>query len=64
MMKPVFLGISFVLLIVGAVLAYGARKLLEKFYKQPFDEKEIGILKSIGLLTVMAGAILLFVVGR
>lgn len=64
MMKPVFLGISFVLLVLGAIIAYGARKLLEKFYNQPFDEKEIGILKSIGLLTVVAGAILLFVVGR
>ena len=56
-MKPVFWAISAILLVGGAVISYGARKLLETFYKQPFDEKEVGILKSIGLFTVLAGAV-------
>ncbi len=63
-MKPVLLALSIVLIVVGAVISYGARKWLEKFYKRPYDEKEISILKSIGLLTVLIGAVLLFVVGR
>ncbi len=63
-MKPVLLALSLVLLAAGAVIAYGARKWLEKFYKQPYDEKEVSILKSVGLLFVLAGAVILFLVGR
>ncbi len=54
--------LSLALLVVGAVTAYGARFFLDKFYKKEYSEKEIGVLKSIGLFIALAGAIIIFTI--
>ncbi len=54
--------LSFALLVIGAVTAYGAKFFLDKFYKKEYSEKEIGILKSAGLFTALAGAIIIFTI--
>lgn len=54
--------LAFVLLAVGAILAYGSGFFLNKFYKKEFGEKEVGILKSVGLITALAGAIIIFTI--
>ncbi|MBQ6998779.1 MAG: hypothetical protein IJN62_03220 [Clostridia bacterium] len=54
--------LSLALLVVGAVIAYGARFFLDKFYKKECSEKEIGILKSVGLFIALAGAIIIFTI--
>ena len=55
-------SLAFVLLAIGAVIAYGARLFLDKLYKKEYGEKEVGILKSIGLITALAGAIIIFTI--
>ena len=54
--------LAFALLIIGAAIAYGAKLILDKLYKKGYGEKEIGILKSIGLFTALAGAIIIFTI--
>ena len=54
--------IAFILLVIGAFLSYGATFLLDRFYKKEYAEKEIATLKSVGLFTALAGAIIIFVV--
>lgn len=54
--------LSLALLIAGAVIAYGAKFFLSKFYKKEYSEKEIAILKSVGLFTALAGAIIIFTI--
>lgn len=54
--------LALVLLVIGAVMAYGAKPILDKFYKKEFCEKEIGILKSVGLIVALAGAIIIFTI--
>lgn len=55
-------ALAFALLTAGAVVAYGARLILDKLYKKEYGEKEIGILKSIGLFTALAGAVIIFTI--
>lgn len=55
-------ALAFVLLAAGAVLGYGARLILDKLYKKEYGEKEIGILKSVGLITALAGAVIIFTI--
>lgn len=54
--------LSLALLFIGAVIAYGARFLLNKFYRKEYSEREIGILKSVGLFVALAGAIIIFTI--
>ena len=54
--------LSLVLLAVGAITAYGAKFFLDRFYKKEYSEKEIGILKSVGLFIALAGAIIIFTI--
>lgn len=54
--------IAFVLLVIGALISYCATFFLDKFYKKEYGEKEIAVLKSVGLFTALAGAIIIFVV--
>lgn len=54
--------LSLVLLAVGAITAYGAKFFLARFYKKEYSEKEIGILKSVGLFIALAGAIIIFTI--
>lgn len=53
-----FLPIVF--LVIGAILVYGAKPILKKANRRRAAEKEIGILKSIGLMIALLGAILIF----
>lgn len=55
-------ALAFVLLVAGAFIAYGAKLILDKFYKKEYDEKEVGILKSVGLLMALAGAVIIFTI--
>jgi len=54
--------LSLVLLVVGAITVYGAKFFLDRFYKKEYSEKEIGILKSVGLFIALAGAIIIFTI--
>lgn len=53
--------VSCILLVLGAVIAYGSNLILSKFYKKEYGEKEVAVLKTIGLLVALAGAIIIFV---
>ena len=52
--------IPIVLLIIGAIAVYGAKPILKKANHRRPTEKEIGIFKSIGLMLVALGSILVF----
>jgi len=54
--------IALILLAVGACISYGAKPILDKFSKQEYGEKEVAVLKSVGLFTALAGAIIIFVI--
>lgn len=54
--------LALALLLIGAVMAYGAKFFLGKFYKKEYGEKEIGVLKTIGLFVALAGAIIIFTI--
>jgi len=54
--------LAFALLVIGAVVAYGANALLKTFYKKDYGEKELAVLKTVGLLIALAGAIIIFVI--
>lgn len=53
--------VSFIMLVVGAVITYGSNFILSKFYKKEYSDKEIAVLKNIGLFIALAGAIIIFV---
>lgn len=55
----IFSPLSVVLLLLGAVLCYGAKPILGIFYKKP-DEKWVLIIKLIGMLMAIAGVIIIF----
>ena len=50
------------LLLVGALLVYGANPILSRFHGKEFGEKEIATVKTIGLFVALAGAIIIFVI--
>jgi len=54
--------IALILLAVGACISYGAKPILDKFSKQEYGEKEVAVLKTVGLFTALAGAIIIFVI--
>ena len=56
--------LAFALLIAGAILGYGAGPLLEKVLKREATEREVGIWKSVGLLTALAGAVIIFIIKK
>lgn len=53
--------LAFALIIIGAVLVYGARPILKKVFKKEGGEKETAVLKTAGLLIALVGAIIIFV---
>lgn len=54
--------LSFALLILGAVMVYGAKFILEKALKKECGDREIATLKTIGLFVALIGAIIIFVI--
>ncbi len=50
------------LLAIGAIVAYGSNLILSKFYHKEFGEKETAIVKTVGLLIALVGAIIIFVI--
>ena len=53
---------ALVLLVIGAIVVYGSGFFLDKFYKKEYNEKQVGILKSVGLVIALAGAIIIFTI--
>lgn len=56
--------LAFILLIAGAIVGYGARPILEKVLKRDATDKEVGIWKSVGLITAFVGAIIIFIIKK
>lgn len=51
---------TILILIAGAIVVYGAKPILKKVNGRKPTEKEIGILKSVGLIIALLGAMLIF----
>ena len=56
--------LAFVLLIAGALVGYCAGPVLEKVLKREPTDKEIGIWKSVGLITAFVGAVIIFIIKK
>lgn len=56
----IFTPLSAALLIIGGILGYGGKPLLRLIYKKP-TETAVLIVKSIGLLLVLAGMVIIFI---
>lgn len=51
-----------VLLLLGAVIAFGSSKLAPLIFRREIDDKDIVMIKSTGLAIVIIAAILTFVI--
>lgn len=56
----IFSPLSVVLLILGAVLGYGAKYVLRIFKKENPTEVEVLVLKMCGVVLVIGGLIIIF----
>lgn len=56
--------LAFVLLVIGAVISYGAKKIVEDAIKKDdTDKKYTGMVKLAGFVLVLIGAIIIFKIG-
>ena len=56
--------LAFVLLVIGAVASYGAKKIVEDVIKKDdTDKKYTGMVKLAGFVLVLIGAIIIFKIG-
>jgi len=56
--------LAFVLLVIGAVISYGAKKIVEDVIKKDdTDKKYTGMVKLAGFVLVLIGAIIIFKIG-
>ena len=56
--------LAFVLLVIGAVISYGAKKIVEDVIKKDdTDKKYTGMVKLAGCVLVLIGAIIIFKIG-
>lgn len=56
--------LAFVLLVIGAVVSYGAKKIVEDVIKKDdTDKKYTGMVKLAGFVLVLIGAIIIFKIG-
>ena len=56
--------LAFVLLVIGAVISYGAKKIVEDVIKKDdTDKKYTGMVKLAGVVLVLIGAIIIFKIG-
>lgn len=57
-------GIGIVLIILGAILCYGAKLICRKILHMPNpDDKVLVYVKLVGLAVVLLGIVLLFIIG-
>lgn len=56
--------LAFVLLVIGAIISYGAKKTVEDVIKKDdTDKKYTGMVKLAGFVLVLIGAIIIFKIG-
>lgn len=56
--------LAFILLVIGAFISYGAKKIVEDVMKKDdTDKKYTGMVKLIGFVLVLIGAIIIFKIG-
>lgn len=56
--------LAFVLLVIGAIISYGAKKIVEDVIKKDdTDKKYTGMVKLAGFVLVLIGAIIIFKIG-
>lgn len=56
--------LAFILVAVGAVISYGAKKIVEDVIKKDdTDKKYTGMVKLTGFVLVLIGAIIVFKIG-
>lgn len=56
--------LAFVLLVIGAVISYGAKKIVEDVIKKDdTDKRYTGMVKLAGFVLVLIGAIIIFKIG-
>lgn len=56
----IFTPLSIVLMVIGAILVYGAKLILHKIYKKEPTMKALIILKTVGLILVLIAMYLIF----
>lgn len=56
--------LAFILLVIGAFISYGAKKIVEDVIKKDdTDKKYTGMVKLTGFVLVLIGAIIIFKIG-